>query len=53
MDSMQIINALSEAITILNSARSQLSKAPIELWQIPDHAASHLGKQIKVLLGRA
>jgi hypothetical protein len=53
MDSLQIINALSEAIEILTAARTNLSDAPIELWQIPDHAISHLRKQIKVQLGRA
>ncbi len=53
MDSLQIINSLVEAIAILTTARKQLGKAPTELWQIPDHAIYHLGKQIKVEMGRA
>lgn len=52
MDSIQIINALSEAIQILTTARKQLGNAPTELWIIPDHAIRHLGKQINAELGR-
>lgn len=53
MENLQIIEALDEAIRILQNRKNTLAGGSFTLWRIVDHSIDYLDKQIKELLAPA
>ena len=50
LSDLEIIEGLDAALVILYQKRCALSGGSLSIWQLVDHAASHLEKQIARLL---
>jgi hypothetical protein len=44
------LQALDDAVRILTTARRQLARGSVNIWQILDHACKHLESQINAFL---
>lgn len=50
MDSLKLMEALNEAIRILNKARREASTGSVTIWRMIDHASNHLDLQLAEML---
>lgn len=50
MDTLTLIQALTEAFALTTKAQKELSSGPLAIWRKASHAADYLDKQIAALL---